>query len=1437
MSTPDPEHGSIESFIAQQLPAWLLSDEGGFTRVDRLRAFRLALHRQELAVAALRPVLASIEPIETFAAAKLSAMLTARGLAAVDLQRSRVYKWLRPLLPRSQFAYSLRRNRPWSVQSLLEAALSNFPDSDTAPSSMYHGHLKDAQGNVMSMGLFEFASRCRALDIGGLYQKALRAILTPKGQTERIRLLFEEAQQAHLEVAVRMAFLKGELDESGYQHMLPLISSPPVVAPTRAVAAHRQLFLLGVAVHGVACVEVRATTSAPVDAVILWVPSDPHRPVQRYANWQALYDGLAQRLAFRPYRRFFERFIAESDRVRFFANLAGEMKGWKGAQGATLAGQNEPLPGTLKAYLARSRIDKIFSDARALAVPTADMAAQPSALQGLASLGLDMLGVVGLFVPVVGQLMTVVFAVELASEVYECYDEWDHGDRKGAMDHLFDVAENVVIGALTAKGILVGAKALKRTAFIQALSLILRRDGQLRLCDSSLKAYRARPGEQVGHLQTLFADEHSYYVSSDSDGSLRHPRRPDAHAPAVEYNGGGGWHHELERPWAWADAGKLVRRLSVRFAQLTDTTAEHLLQATGFSHEQIRRLHLEGSRAPARLMDSLERLLLHEQYEGLYGEQLQVMFFERQPLASEVENLLLARFPGLSMAGVREIFSQASSAELERMLTHNKVPMGMADRARWYVHESRVDRACEGLRRYRAVNDDSQALALGLIEKLAPWPDDVRFELREASDQGRLLATGGKPNSSAVIRMVRDGDRYRLSWPEGELDFMSMLFASLSEGQKAALAIAGQDVLAFEDRLALEAAKDRQQSAHLIGLTTRAALRPPRRFGDGQIGYALSGRAGGSRQMIAEEIRKVYSAMSDEELEAYVLDLVERRVGLWNHLHTLKENFSRLKEGLESWRREVSNVRSARRRKRVADAIRRSWRRKTVNIRDEYVLNIEGEHTGGLPRLPVGIRFEHVKRLVLHDMALTEIEPDFLRRFPNLIELDLSGNALYRIPEGLVYTTQLRRLDLSDNNIVMDYMGGQAMESLTHLRDFDISDNPELGTLPAVRHMVRLSHFDYHNTGVQQLPGAVPWRASMDARHNRIEDLTPENELMRQQLSRTALHGNPQPEAAEGGPRAVELADVQEHMRRRHRVVDSSVRGLWLGDAAAPQRESRGQLWDTLQFEHGSGGLFQFLADFTTSRDFVASPEHFRTRIWQLLEACSQHEAFRARLFEEANGPRGCDDRLLYTLRQFEVSVLAEQAMLGVPQEKAEVALVKLAQSLFRYDSVQDFAARHIERLNDLRRAGADLIIDEIETKLAFLVALNDMIDLPIPRDGMHYGGDANVTQNDFDLVHAKVLSLENEASLSKSLADRAYWERYAKAQYAPRFEALFDANLERLARIEEDPAYHPDDPESMIRMRALTAEYNTQERDLLATLAREAYLRAKPQLSGQLQS
>lgn len=265
---------------------------------------------------------------------------------------------------------------------------------------------------------------------------------------------------------------------------------------------------------------------------------------------------------------------------------------------------------------------------------------------------------------------------------------------------------------------------------------------------------------------------------------------------------------------------------------MPDETAHQLLQITGLKLEQLRRLRVENAPAPSRLLDAFEFHQLHEQMPLLRGAALDRVFTERQPKPSaEAAAVLVRDFPTLSAHALDELLGQASGVQLDNLAQGRRVPLALAERARWLLHDTRLDRACAGVRLLRAANADSEALALGLVSETAPWPESVRVELREAQVNGRLLMAFGAEQTADVRCIVRGEQGYHLADAASQnLELSQALLRLLEDDQKGLLGgIEGEQGL--RDSLATLAAADRERAARLIGLApVGQGLRPVHRF-------------------------------------------------------------------------------------------------------------------------------------------------------------------------------------------------------------------------------------------------------------------------------------------------------------------------------------------------------------------------------------------------------------------------------------------------------------------------------------------------------------------------------------------------------------------------------------------------------------------------------
>ncbi|QXI39561.1 NEL-type E3 ubiquitin ligase domain-containing protein [Pseudomonas xantholysinigenes] len=1379
--------------------------------------------------------MAAIPALDAFAQPLLQAELRGAGVQVDDLRRSTVtvkYKG---------------DSHPAAPQSLLAAALHNYHLGETRPASDRQAWLQDPQGNRLPLGFEAFAGRCRALDIGQRYQAELERHLgvgdaSGKASAE-VRTLFEERARVQLECAVRMALAKAELDEPSYLHLLPVMSAAPVVPALPDTVTARQLYVLGKCVQGAMTFEVCSPESAAVQGVIAFFPGLAVRPVQRHDSWQALYDWLSGYLSEREHRDFFARFILERDRPVFYTTLHERLQRLASGELVDLDGRNLAISGDVFAHVRGLQVAKLFDDARVLAKPTGDKDQEDrlARIRAYESLALNVLGLAGMFVPVLGEVMMTVFAVQMADEVYEGYEDWRVGDRQRALGHLFGVAENVAAGLLIGKGGSVGMRMLDRLWFVDNLVPVVMEGGKIKLCASELPGYgmteaqvQAYEGDVPDDQWLVHVNDKLYRIRQDpasGSASVRHPLRAQAGAPLVERNASGGWRHALESPQDWQGIGYLMRRLSSRFAGLTDDGAVQLAQATGFDEPRLRALHLENAPAPARLLDAYDRQQLHEQLVDQDGAQLATRFVERQPPATAGEQVLLRDFPGLSVRAAREIVSQASGTEIEALVEQRRVPLALAERARWQIRGGRLDRACASLRLPSWADEDSERLALGLVSELAPWPDTVRLEVRDGTEDGTLLASQGNQDAGQTWVMIRLAEGYRLKGSATiTQDVLEPLAQCLDEHQKTSLQPgAGFSAQALRERLAEAAGSDRPRVARLLGLaSTDVGLRPPRRFGDGRVGYLLNGRGEGSRQAIKRGIHQIFPTLTDAQMQDYLLGVMTRGDGLWTHFSSLQDQLVALRRSLEAWRGETDNLLEGLRRRRVATQFRRSWRRKVTNSAEEYVLEIDGERVTHLPTLPEGVDFSHVRRLTLRNMALEQVEENLLTRFPNLVELDLRGNRLTQVPRGLERMPQLGRLYLSRNRLVMDSESERRLAALSHLQLLDLNFNP-LGRAPDLTALRDLRELRLRGTDIATLPDRVSWRAQVDFRENQIRSIRQDLVHLRQRVERLFLHDNPldqQSSALVDLAAGMSDAGARGSVSHEHGRLNDAVREQWVGGASAEQRTRRNQTLNALSQDPDAAGLLRFLTDFVRSPDFIERPGAFRARIWDILDACEQHEQVRQGVFQEASQPRTCEDRELLILEQLELSVLVTRATADVPAAQVESRLLRLARSLFRLDEVDGIATRHAARM---REKGTSLV-DDVEVRLYYRLKLRQSLELPLRADEMHYAHYANVNTSDLIRARSDVLAAHDREREIAALAQRPFWEAHVRTRYADRLQEQTRAIAQRQEQNEADLEKNLIDEWTYVnRSKGFMYEFEAAERQLIRRIAREVYERLTP--------
>lgn len=1433
---------SIDTLIASQLPEWLASASA--TRLVELHA---CLREQQAVQQHLEALFGALVPLDVFAAPLLQNALAQQLVHSQDVRKAMLkihfierYPGARPEVPPGVRERTLQH-------SLLAAALHNFSHGETRSLGLSdQSRLLDTQGNVLPMTVRAFAGLCRTLDLGGQYQAYLKAQLSAPGEAgQRVAMLLEQGQRHSLEAALRIAALKGDIGETAQVQCLAAISLEGGVVTRMRPNAVR---VFGKRVRGAVAFELHSDGlgEGQLQGVLCWLPDDPHGAMTWHASWDALFQVLGRRVRLPGYREYFQRFISERDRERYTLALNRALAQGGAHTPVVLDGRYEVVREPLFRFLRKSQLDTLFDDAQVLAVPTAiqDSAERDRRLHFYASLGLDLLGLASFYVPGLGLPLLGIAALQVVGDVYEGYVDWQLGDRQSALEHAFSVAVDVAQTALTAAAGAASEHVLRRASFVDTLAPVQTAQGQYKLFDPRLEAYALNDDhlatgqyasvEGQAHLRTHQA---AYRVAGDfheGELSIQHPQRDGAYAPKLRHLGDGAWRHELETPQAWQGV-ELLRRLNSGVAEVDEQVARDVMWATGYDEDRLRRLHVEEGAAPARLLDALQRWALHERFPRLRGAAFEQHFLEQQRVASPAEQVLLRDFPGLTARGANEIVQQADELLVERMVDRQRVPLALAEQARWLLRDSRLDRACAGLGQAEAVNADTERLAFGLLDEWLSWPDTQRIELREAEPGAMALASMGARSADEVSVVAKgrhgyqalDGSGLPLPGASRNDSLVQALLWQLNDAQRQALGDAGRSAAELAQALAQRAFAQRGELATLLGMApVGGRVRPPVRLGDGRLGYPLNGRGESSTEALHQAIRRLFPGFTDAELEAFLASADRQGVTPWHHYFQLREQSRLLDSALSDWRRvsagPVQNVRRA----WVARVIRRAWQRQHRDGHGNYQLFIHGWRVGRLPRLPEAVDFSHVARLALRNMSLLEIEPAFLQRFSRVHSLDLRGNLLTAVPPSIEQLVELGELNLAENHIVLTHEGSQRLAALHRLESLDLHGNL-LGRAPEVRALRRLRVLNMRTTGLREVPVALlesPTLSLIDLRENGISELPDAAlQLIRRDPSRVYLHGNPL------SPRAVrQLHGLMDNLPaavlpvRGHEASLEAARLRYLDGVAPNDRSHRLAQWSNLAAEEGAQDLFRFFADFSQSADFQRQPPEMSRRVWGIIEACELNGEVREAVFQQAAGPRSCADQMLLILSALEVRTLAAQRTVGLEGVYAMRPLLQLGRELFRLDQVDRIASLHIQQM---RRSDPYRAIDEVEVHLAYRVGLAHALGLPGQPSTMNYSYISGVSRHDLELARLEVGLAENGEALSRSMAERDFWQQYLQRLYGDRFEAMNVPFHERLEVI-FDQREQMSDQAFRESVEALQAERSAAERALYLDLTRQAYER-----------
>ena len=762
-------------------------------------------------------------------------------------------------------------------------------------------------------------------------------------------------------------------------------------------------------------------------------------------------------------------------------------------------------------------------------------------------------------------------------------------------------------------------------------------------------------------------------------------------------------------------------------------------------------------------------------------------------------------FPSLPCRAALEIIRMADSVELQRMTSAARIPLRLAERAREYLQELRINRALESLYLHME-SPDSDVVSLDLIHSLALWPRDLVVELRRNSFEGPLIYRTGGPDTAASdvdVVLVQTGTDYQTFTPQGERTLLgsSRLRTTLSNTLSSQTRLT-HDVHELEELLGDLATTQRSKVKRALGMQqSKTRIIWPTRSDDGRIGYRLSSRVRGlfnrfrtNAPAFSPElaVKGLYPQFTFHQITVFLQALAagctgtvqEKKDWVRARLNELTEEYATLQHVLDGW---VAQARyahpgalpgvSADAREAARLAILACWRRQPESRIDPnapdsaHQLNLVNLEIGALP--PITANFNHVQALRLENIALTtDGAQAFVWRFPELRRLSLSNNRIESVPEVLDRLTSLRTLTLSHNPIHVDGPGMQRLQRLSLMkvlllegREINITATLDVSRWPALLE-IRL-----RDCGLPTLPLGLDVRETLrhvDLRRNQITDIDEQTLRAIAGRSRLYLRLHQNPLNAETVARAASLFDEVALVRMGISDIqaDNWTRTIaqWLAETGDEQQHQR---WRDLQQEAGAEPFKLLVNDLLQTADYRDNRRLLTERLWRIIDAMAGSEALQQELFALAAHPETCGDGTMITFNMLDIRVQVFQ-LESLPGGKTPVDMFKLMRGLERLDELERIA---LEDFN--ARVVAQPHLDQVEVRLVYPTRLREELALPGQSQGMLFEGISGVDESMLANAKARVLARESTPEFLQSLIARKDWMTFLEDHFQKDFDKV----------------------------------------------------------------
>lgn len=786
-------------------------------------------------------------------------------------------------------------------------------------------------------------------------------------------------------------------------------------------------------------------------------------------------------------------------------------------------------------------------------------------------------------------------------------------------------------------------------------------------------------------------------------------------------------------------------------------------------------------------------------FERLYGR----FNVSDSPRVKTIE----AVFPGLPQPVAQSLVASATDVQ-RASLSAGKVPLPLAEHARAYLYDGRLNRAFEGfyLTSHTPAAADTERLIRHFLDQLPHWPASVSCELRDGSTFGASLQRWGRdPHPARLIvktgqgyqRYVLERGRYALQPGEDAL-LSSAVFKLLSKAERETLGFStANEEARFNAALGSMAASQREACAQALGMQSiKPRFKAPTRMANGQLGYPLCGLDQGRySRALRRRVRDLYPEFYDDYVQAYLDSITESQQDPLLYVRARKRQRNLLRETLQEWINVAPSEMSGapalhdypESRYQAAGLIERSWRKDPTHMpwvsqSQTYELNLNGLRVGNLPRLAAQIDFSHVTDLNLNHMDCRDTAASFLEHFTGLTSLQMDHNRMVYLPPQLARMPRLRHLSLAHNLLYLSSADAAVMRSMHRLETLDLNDNL-LGPLLDLSGLPYLRRVYLRRTWIQQWPEGLisrPLLEAADLRENQLVDIP---ELVYQTsptLTRNiSLSGNPlSPAARLRLARFVSQGGSSLGINTEDLMSEAAAFEFWTSGITNHERVQRERLWAELKAEPASEDFFTVISRLTTTADAQTVRQDLSRRVWEMIEAASESSTLRRDLLSIAAAPRSCTDSVAMTFSALEITLHLARLEAQGPAQESE--LLSFATGLFRLDQVGKVASEVCEA----RVAAGGPAPDDVEVHLAYRTGLAQVLGLPDQPRSMTFKEIAGVTQADLEDARARVEVAEKTAALANFISRTEFWRAQLIRNHQAEFSHLTAPYFEQLSEL-----------------------------------------------------